>query len=214
MYCSFKNCAVAFVDRNGLDNWGSGGQNSIGTVWSAPIYVVPPMPSVPSNPTWGDYVGAFFDGFIEGLNEALTSPEYLKCQATCSLDVFINAAMPIPIEIRPGQIFYQYGDEPVVGVDVTLPADLAAQYYKANFEKLGGQASIDRMTDLLNRPCSKLGERHRKAMQRKLLEAKSAKTAAGRLAKLNAAIMVMQALEGYWDCYNTHCKKCLGTCNL
>jgi RHS repeat-associated protein len=213
-YVMVYNAPIWRFDKNGLSRHNGGGNDVPPVVIDLPPPRPSPSPTPPQEST-DSILLAFFRGFVEGLRDAVTSPEYLRCQGACSLDVTLNSINPLPFYVTPGNLVYRYGSADIVDFSPS-PSDVSEQiivgYYAAALAAHGGQFEINRMTELLERRCSKIGERHRRVMEQKLRESLQTQNAVLKAKKLTAALVIVEATVGFWDCYENKCKRCLESC--
>jgi RHS repeat-associated protein len=212
LYGFVGNNPVNKWDYLGLDNYGSGGQNMTYTV-TFPLYPIPdPSTQMPIvEPNQPSVAGAFLQGLVDGFKMAFQK-EYLKCQYACSLDVFINNAIPwIPVEFTPGDLLYNYSGNSSGGGEIQLDValDVVDYLFESNFHALGGNAKIDKLTDKLGREGSKLGDRHRKSMEKALEQTNKAKDSVHKVKRLTGFLQIALAIKGYWECYDKYCNDCL-----
>jgi len=214
-----RNAPASLSDKNGLDVNLPPGGNELNP-W--PYLQIPPYlqrPTVSLN----SLIAGWMSGFWLGLKDALTSPEYLKCQAVCSLDKELNAVFnPIPgTELNLGQgLLHDYGSEVAkTGFDDLTDkaletgdslADATKLAKKTELDILTQKNSVEKMAELLNREGSKIGPRAARVLQQKLDSALQVKNIALRAEMVGTVFKAANATKGFYDCYKEHCAKCLG----
>ncbi len=167
-------------------------------------------------------IAGWIRGFAEGLRDALTTPAYLKCQAACSVDKTLNALLnPVP-GVEFNVLAEGYGGEYIeTGFNSKVNAALEAgkvasevkeKMSKVKLEALTQKQSIERMIELLNRKCSRMGPRAARVLQENLAKAESAENALVAAEMLKKVAQVAVATKGFYDCYEKHCASCLEKC--